>query len=479
MAWSSGPRYANITDTVALNCGQGIECGYDEPDVNAVHCLCTSNAVGARFGDNYDWSYHGFLKVRESLLLFNLRDVWGRAWDNWTVHLSQTDIQDNYLSVPNENYPNNLIWDPQGDPNQRDELATFLPTDANTVGIGLATAEDTLELSKITNKIPVRLSTFTTNAVSVDYAVYTDDGLIDSGTLQFIPGETVKHIQFDLPPIEGLRELSVTLSNPVNAKLTGYGQINYAVPYEIVEPLILEGDQWRYFKGTEEPPTNWNLLEFNDADWLSGPTGIGFEAGTGYESCIATNLSDMQNNYISVYARREFVVENPSRLKGLILTIDWDDGYIAYINGVRVDSRYAPDPPTYDEPATTSNHEACCGTSTPSGPCPPEQVDLSNYIGELAEGVNVLAIQVHNQSISSSDFLFIPELYSVVVPWPGDFEPDGDVDYNDFALLASAWLTKTGEERYNPLYDINVTSDGIIDMLDLMVFADNWLLGDN
>ena len=60
---------ANITGTVILNCGQAIECGYDDPDVNAVNCLCTSNVIGARFGDNYDWTYRGFLKVIHSFSL--------------------------------------------------------------------------------------------------------------------------------------------------------------------------------------------------------------------------------------------------------------------------------------------------------------------------------------------------------------------------------------------------------------------------
>lgn len=224
----SGPKNIYINDSVFLNCGQGIECGYDAPDVNAVNCLCTSNMVGARFGDNYDWNYdNGFLTVTDSLLLFNNRDVWGRAWDNWTVHLDQMDIRSNYLSAANTNYPDNWIWDPQGDPNKGDLLQPFLSTPASTVGIGLATPGDVFDLAHISNKIPVRLSTFTTISVDVDYAIETEDGLHDGGSLQFIPGETVKYIEFEIPPIEGLEELRVILNNPVNAELTGYRQITY------------------------------------------------------------------------------------------------------------------------------------------------------------------------------------------------------------------------------------------------------------
>ncbi len=225
----SGPKTIFIRDTVFLNCGQGIECGYDAPDVNAVHCLCTSNMVGARFGDNYDWSYEGFLTVADSFLLFNNRDVWGRAWDDWTEHLDQMDIQSNYLGVANTNYPNNWIWDPQGSPAHRDLLHPFLSTRATRVGIGLAIQGAECDLSHISNKIPARLSTFTVIPVYVDYTISTEDGLHDSGSLQFIPGETVKHIEFEIPPIKDLQKLRVTLSNPVNAELTGYQQITYLI----------------------------------------------------------------------------------------------------------------------------------------------------------------------------------------------------------------------------------------------------------
>jgi len=408
MAFSE-PRDANVADTVVLNCGQGIECGFGSPDVNAIRCLATANAVGARFGDNYDWSYRGFLSVSDCLLLFNKRDVWGRAWDNWTVHLSQMDIQNNYFSAPNANYPHNQLWDPQNDPNQLDRLAPFLPTDAATVGLGLATGEDVQELSELAGAIPVRLSTFTVQVVSVDYAVDADAEPLDSGTLYFTPGETVEHIRFDTLSAEDAREIHLTLSDPINAELTGRTEITYRNSAAFVEPLIVKGDVWQYFKGTEEPPAGWNTLSFNDTNWLSGSTPIGYESSSGYEAHLATDLTDMRNGYLSVYARREFIVEDPSRLTGLTLTVDFDDGYIGYINGVQVSDQGAPNPPVYDQPASASN-EACCGR------CDPEETDLTGHLDTLAPGVNVLAIQAHNRSLSSSDFLFTAELSAVTGP---------------------------------------------------------------
>jgi hypothetical protein len=468
MAWS-GYKVVSLNDTVILNCGQGIECGYDGPNIDADHCLSTANVIGARFGDNYNWSYSGFLKVSNSLLLFNLRDVWGRAWDNWTVHLGQMDIHDNYLSIPNSNFPNNSKWDPVSDPNQADFLIPFLPTPATTVGVGLAILDDTLDMVELTSsRIPVRLSTFTTNHVSVDYTIESNGSAYDSGTLEFVPGESVKFIEFTMPSLAGLHEFVVTISDPVNADLTGYAHVIYSVPYEVSKQLVEVGEDWRYFKGSSEPAADWNEVWFiPDGSWLSGSTGIGYEAGSGYGPCIATNLPDMRNNYLSVYARKTFNIDDPSRVTELTLHIDFDDGYIAYINGVQVHSKFPPNPVVHDQSATTSNHEADCGGTLP-------EYDISGFISALVPGENVLALQVHNTNLGSSDFIFIPALSVVAVPSPGDFEPDGDVDVVDFSTFSAAWQSNLGEGNYRSVCDMAIPI-GTIDILDLRVFAENWL----
>ncbi len=71
--------------------------------------------------------------------------------------------------------------------------------------------------------------------------------------------------------------------------------------------------------------------------------------------------------------------------------------------------------------------------------------------------------------------------FNVVYPWfaitpaCGDFEPDGDVDMHDLAILASAWLSTAGDDHWNPPCDISDPKDDVVNMLDLTVLADNWL----
>ena len=59
---------------------------------------------------------------------------------------------------------------------------------------------------------------------------------------------------------------------------------------------------------------------------------------------------------------------------------------------------------------------------------------------------------------------------------PGDFDGDGDVDLADLVSLACAWLSVSGSPEWNPKYDIGPSSDGIINMSDLAIFAENWLV---
>lgn len=60
---------------------------------------------------------------------------------------------------------------------------------------------------------------------------------------------------------------------------------------------------------------------------------------------------------------------------------------------------------------------------------------------------------------------------------PGDFEPDRDMDLKDFAVFAAAWQSSLGADNWNPFCDISDSNDGVIDELDLAVFANYYLTG--
>jgi hypothetical protein len=175
-----------------------------------------------------------------------------------------------------------------------------------------------------------------------------------------------------------------------------------AFKLEQAEPQTLpiqEGDVWRYFKGTEEPPTDWNTVGFDDSGWLVDSSGFGYGDGDD-----ATVLSDMQGTYISVYLRKEFTVAVPSTVE---LSMDYDDSFVAYLNGVEVARANVTVTPLAYDTAADSDHEASRGDIY-SNPQPVEHFVIGP--SQLVVGTNVLAIQGHNKSLGSSDFSLIPTL---------------------------------------------------------------------
>jgi alpha-L-arabinofuranosidase len=95
------------------------------------------------------------------------------------------------------------------------------------VGVSLNTASNQLALTNLSNGIPVTLSSFITNAVSVKYTVDGPGGVVARGTLAFAPGDLGKVILLSIPNLPGYNILRLTLSSPVNGQLRGITQAYY------------------------------------------------------------------------------------------------------------------------------------------------------------------------------------------------------------------------------------------------------------
>ncbi|MHC4570645.1 MAG: hypothetical protein ACYS0C_01025 [Planctomycetota bacterium] len=75
-----------------------------------------------------------------------------------------------------------------------------------------------------------------------------------------------------------------------------------------------------------------------------------------------------------------------------------------------------------------------------------------------------------NAGGDSTSFLLTP-----IPAGPADFQPNGNVDLEDFVVLAAAWRSRPGEQNWNPFCDISEPKDDIIDERDLAVLADDYL----
>ncbi|MDG1670976.1 MAG: lamin tail domain-containing protein [Akkermansiaceae bacterium] len=148
----------------------------------------------------------------------------------------------------------------------------------------------------------------------------------------------------------------------------------------------------------------WTFPGFTpDASWLTPNlgTGVGFDNGSGYDSYIDVDVQDdMYQARSTAYIRIPFTLADASEISMLALSIRYDDGFYAYLNGDEITSRNAPANPTWDS-TTPSNIDENNNLET---------IDISAFTSSLQNGQNILAIHGINRSTGSSDFLVDPEL---------------------------------------------------------------------
>lgn len=156
--------------------------------------------------------------------------------------------------------------------------------------------------------------------------------------------------------------------------------------------------------GGEKLGDSWWQPEFDDNGWKPGVTGVGFEAASGYESHLGLELEEMYRGNDSVFVRVPFAVADQAAIDGLpklFLSMKYDDGFVAYLNGVEVIAKNVPAERTWQSAATTSNSDSRAMVF--------EEFDISGYLGALRVGMNVLAIHGMNQ-VNSNDLLLSPKL---------------------------------------------------------------------
>jgi len=159
------------------------------------------------------------------------------------------------------------------------------------------------------------------------------------------------------------------------------------------DTLLRRGATWRWFTGPTPPAGAWASPGYADGGWTAGPAPLGYG-----EARIATPLpygGDVNNRWVTSYLRAHFTrPAGAAPALSLLLQADYDDGFVAYLNGVEVARRgLAAGPVTWGTFA--ANHE--------SGAY--ETIAIADP-GLLVTGDNVLAVELHQQAPNSSDLLW-------------------------------------------------------------------------
>jgi hypothetical protein len=178
------------------------------------------------------------------------------------------------------------------------------------------------------------------------------------------------------------------------------------------EVLLPAGSVWRYLDDGSNQGTAWRQSSFNDAAWKSGPAQLGY--GDGDEATRVSFGASSTAKHITTYFRTKFVVNNPGAVPALVFRLLRDDGAVVYLNGAEV---YRSNMPT-----GTISHTTLASSSESD----PDEDSFFRRVSTptlLATGTNVLAVEIHQDTASSSDIGFDLEVlgtdYPVVTrgPW--------------------------------------------------------------
>jgi hypothetical protein len=177
----------------------------------------------------------------------------------------------------------------------------------------------------------------------------------------------------------------------------GFRVLGEQAPPPSAEEDIARGSVWAYWDRVETPSEYdvWKDNDYNDAQWGRGAGPLGYG-----DSHLRTTISygpDPANKTITAYFRRTFTVDAPSVETRMLLELMYDDGVVVYLNGAEIVRRgMGTHWDINHDTLAVASHE---GTTY-------ELIDISNVVGNLRRGTNLLAVEVHQHTPSSSDLAF-------------------------------------------------------------------------
>ncbi len=227
-------------------------------------------------------------------------------------------------------------------------------------------------------------------------------------------GGRATKITYDPPgdlPLESLVSVRLVFSDNATPPNVTTNTFSFTTrPDFIVLFAIDDLQQWRYENTGTNLGTAWKETSFDDSAWPQGAALLALETGAVVEP-IRTTLSRVGadgTNIITDYFRTHFNFTNNPAGARLRVRYVVDDGLVVYLNGAEVHRFGRAAGLTFDNTTFFSGHE---GRDHYDGP-----VLISG--ASLVQGDNVLAAEVHQSDLTSSDVVFGLELQWVTSPAP-------------------------------------------------------------
>ena len=228
--------------------------------------------------------------------------------------------------------------------------------------------------------------------------------------------DNVKFAEDDTAPYSGTWSNSVGGSHRLTAvgrSESGARYVSQPVNIGVVSQIVPWGAVWRYLDNGSDQGTAWTAPDFDDSSWASGPAELGYGDNPPDEATIVEDnptpgyTANATDRYITTYFRRAFVVDSVAGLASITAALERDDAGVVYLNGQEI---YRS--PNLPAAPTNINYL----TVTTDGIGIEDTIDtFSVSPTKFLAGMNVLAVEIHQQAPNSSDISFNFQMLGIPV----------------------------------------------------------------
>lgn len=233
----------------------------------------------------------------------------------------------------------------------------------------------------------------------------------------FLPAGTITNIEFLVdgvkfaeaatPPYSGVWSNVVGGSHrftAVGRSDSGARYVSQPVNVGVAASLMPNASVWKYLDDGSDQGTNWYASNFDDGSWASGPAPLGYSDSNGRLPATTNNFGpDANAKFTTTYYRRAFTVNNASSFARINLNIERDDGAVVYLNGTEL-SRFNMPTGVVTSATFAASNAGDDGSTVFTISVPPER---------FINGMNVFAVEIHQDSGNSSDIWFQMNLQGI------------------------------------------------------------------
>ncbi len=234
-----------------------------------------------------------------------------------------------------------------------------------------------------------------------------DDFALRATATIFISGDQAGDWTFGTNADDGVRLRidgnDIIVDNTLHPPQDRFGTVNLTAGTHEIDAVFFERGGGAAYELFAAPGTH-NAFNAN-FDLVGDPNGN--LPLVSLQNLVTTDIeAEMFNQNASAYVRYPFDVINPNEVGSLSADVTYDDGFIAYLNGVQIDAVNEPASPTFDSTSTIDD-----GFSSTT-------IDLTPHLGLLTAGENVLAFHLLNANASDNEVLIAPEVNGRILGLP-------------------------------------------------------------